>query len=232
MVDADDPAGATQPTAETTAAGTGRRRRSRDRARTEADLLEAAFELLQRDGVFAGLNLQEVAERAGVNRGQIYQYFGDRRSLLRSAVAYHAREWAAGAKRHWEMPFAKRRRAMFDSALASKEVTRVEALLAIDGDPGYHAMPEIERTKTALERDLRSGELPADSDAVALHALMVAAYKGYIIFREPLARDIGIPVEQLDARVIAAQDQMLEILAGSAEPESAGRKPDPSQPDV
>jgi len=188
------------------------RRRSRDRARTEADLLEAAFELLQRDGVFAGLNLQEVAERAGVNRGQIYQYFGDRRSLLRTAVTHRAREWAAGAARHWEMPFARRRRAMFRHALTSPEVTQVEALLAIDGDTDYHALPEIGRTRAALERDQRSGELPADSDAVALHAFMVAAYKGYLIFREPFARDIGVPVEQLDARVLAVHDQVLGAL--------------------
>lgn len=190
------------------------RRRSRDRARTEADLLEAAFELLQRDGVFAGLNLQEVAERAGVNRGQIYQYFGDRRSLLRSAVAYRARAWAAGAARHWDMPFASRRRAMFRHALGSPEVALVEALLAIDGDAGYHPMPEIERTRAALERDQRSGDLPADADAVALHAFMVAAYKGYLVFREPLARDVGVPVEQLDARVTAVHDRLLSALAG------------------
>lgn len=198
------------------AAGAGRARRPRDRARTEADLLDAAFALLQRDGVFAGLNLQEVAERAGVNRGQIYQYFGDRRSLLRSAVAYRARAWAAGARRHWDMPFARRRRAMFRYALANPEVTMVEALLAIDGDAGYHALPEIERTKAALERDQRSGDLPAGSDAVALHAFMVAAYKGYIVFREALARDLGVPVGQLDARVAAVHDQVLEALAGRA----------------
>lgn len=200
----------------TTAAGAGRRRRSRDRARTEADLLKATFELLQRDGVFAGLNLQEVAERAGVNRGQIYQYFGDRQSLLRSAVAHHAREWAARAKGHWQMPFAKRRRAMLHSALENPEITQVEALLAIDGDTGYHALPEIERTRSALERDLESGDLPADSDAVALHVLMVAAYKGYVVFRESFARDLGVPVERLDARVAAAQDQVLEALARAA----------------
>jgi AcrR family transcriptional regulator len=187
-------------------------RRSRDRARTEADLLDAAFELLQRDGVFAGLNLQEVAERAGVNRGQIYQYFGDRRSLLRSAVACRTREWAAGAKRHWEMPFARRRHAMLDAALAAPEVIMVEALLAIDGDTGYHALPEIERTRAALERDERSGDLPADSDALALHAFMVAACKGYVIFREPLARDIGVPVEQLDARVAVVHEQLLKAI--------------------
>lgn len=193
--------------------GAAGRRRARDRARTEADLLEAAFGLLQRDGVFAGLNLQEVAERAGVNRGQIYQYFGDRRSLLRSAVAYRAREWAAGAARHWEMPFTKRRRAMFRHALTSPEVAMVEALLAIDGDPAYCAMPEIERTRAALERDMQSGDLPPDSDALALHAFMVAAYKGYLVFREPLARDIGVPVEDLDARMLAVHDQVLDALA-------------------
>jgi AcrR family transcriptional regulator len=205
--------------------GEARRRRARDRARTEADLLEAAFELLQRDGVFTGLNLPAVAERAGVNRGQIYQYFGDRRSLLRSAVTDHARQWAAQATRHWEMPFARRRRAMFRHALASPEVTQVEALLAIDGDTGYHAMPELERTRAALERDKQSGDLPADCDAVALHAFMVAAYKGYLIFREPLARDIGVPVEQLDARVLAVHDQVLDATA-----RVSGRPPPCSSP--
>lgn len=203
-----------------------RRRRSRDRARTEADLLEAAFELFRRDGVFAGLNLQEVADRAGVNRGQIYQYFGDRRSLLRSAVAYRASQWAAGARRHWDMPFAARRRAMFRHALANPEVTMVEALLAIDGDTGYRALPEIRRTGAALDRDQRSGDLPAGSDAVALHAFTVAAVKGYVVFREAFARDIGVPVEQLDARMAAVLDQVLGALA--ATPAPGGR--DPGQP--
>lgn len=144
-------------------------------------------------------------------------YFGDRRSLLRLAVADRAREWAAGAARHWQLPFAGRRRAMFRHALASPEATLVEALLAIDGDADYHALPEIERTRTALERDKQSGDLPADSDAVALHVFMVAAYKGYLVFREPFARDIDVPVEQLDARVSAVHDQVLDALVRAAE---------------
>ena len=89
----------------------------------------------------------------------------------------------------------------------------VEALLAIDGDPAYSAMPEIERTRAALERDMQSGDLPPGSDALALHAFMVAAYKGYLVFREPLARDIGVPVEDLDARMLAVNDQVLDALA-------------------
>ncbi|NKQ58073.1 TetR/AcrR family transcriptional regulator [Amycolatopsis sp. K13G38] len=196
-----------------TAGQTAQGRRSRDRARTEADLLQATYDLLQRDGIFAGLNLQEVAERSGVNRGQIYQYFGDRRSLLRAAVAHRAREWAAGAKRHWEKSFLGRRKAMFRSALANPASTLVEALLAIDGDPDYHPLPEIEKTKAALERDQRNGDLPAGSDALAMHTFMVAAYKGYLIFREAIARDLGVPVDQLDARVLAVHDRVLEAMA-------------------
>lgn len=189
-----------------------RPRRSRDRARTEADMLEATFALLQRDGVFGGLNLQEVADRAGVNRGQIYQYFGDRRSLLRSAVAHHARAWAARAKHHWESGFAERRKAMFRDALKNPAVTVIEALLALDGDPEYHAMPEIARTRGALDRDRESGELPPDADALAMHGLTVAAYKGYVIFRDVLARDLGVAVEDLDARVLAVYDSVIDSM--------------------
>jgi AcrR family transcriptional regulator len=186
------------------------RRRGRDRARTETDLLEATFDLLQRDGIFAGLNLQEVADRAGVNRGQIYQYFGDRRSLLRAAVAHRARLWAKGAKGHWEASFVQRRSAMFRNALANPEVNLVEALLAIDGDPEYQGLPEIDRTRAALERDQREGSLPEEADAIAMHAFTVASYKGYAIFRTALARDIGVPVEELDGRVLAVFDRVLE----------------------
>lgn len=200
----------------TARAADGAQRRSRDRGRTEADLLEATFELLERDGIFAGLNLREVAARAGVNRGQIYQYFGDRRSLLRAAVADRARRWAAHATGHWAAPFAARRRAMFRSELANPRVTSIEALLAVDADPEFRLMPELERTRAALERDVRTGALPADADALAMHAFTVAACKGYVVFREVLARDAGIPVTELDARVAAVYDTVVAALADGA----------------
>jgi AcrR family transcriptional regulator len=192
---------------------TAQGRRARDRARTEADLLEATFELLERDGIFAGLNLREVAARAGVNRGQIYQYFGDRRSLLRAAVADRARRWAAHAKDHWAAPFVERRRAMFRSELSNPRVTSIEALLAVDADPDFRVMPEIERTRAALERDVQAGDLPADADTLAMHAFTVAACKGYVVFREVIARDAGLPVKELDTRVSAVYDAVLAAMA-------------------
>ncbi len=44
----------------------------RSRAETERRLIDVAIDLIQRNGVLAGLNLREVAEGAGVNRGNNY----------------------------------------------------------------------------------------------------------------------------------------------------------------
>ena len=49
----------------------------------------ASLDGIERDGVLAGLNLQEVADEAGVNRGLVYRYFGSRRELLRPRRVRH-----------------------------------------------------------------------------------------------------------------------------------------------
>jgi AcrR family transcriptional regulator len=56
---------------------------SMDGELTAQTLERAARELLERDGVLGGLNLREVADHAGVNRGLVYHCFGSRRDLLR-----------------------------------------------------------------------------------------------------------------------------------------------------
>jgi AcrR family transcriptional regulator len=58
----------------------------RSRAETERRLIDVALELIRDNGVLAGLNLRQVAEGAGVNRGNIYHYFGSRQELLRAAI--------------------------------------------------------------------------------------------------------------------------------------------------
>ncbi len=42
-----------------------------NRAETERRLIDSALDLIRRNGVLAGLNLREVADGAGVNRGNI-----------------------------------------------------------------------------------------------------------------------------------------------------------------
>src|SRR2546423_12837263 len=71
------------------------RTRPMDRARTEQALEDAALALLEREGVLAGLNLQKVADDAGVNRGLVYHYFGSRRGPLRKGRRRNATAWGA-----------------------------------------------------------------------------------------------------------------------------------------
>ncbi|UDL97081.1 TetR/AcrR family transcriptional regulator [Streptomyces longhuiensis] len=188
------------------------KRRRRTRQETEADLLDAALRLLERDGTLAGITLREVAKEAGVNHGQIYQYFGDRQTLLRAAIGRLLDTQTLGAQNHWEKPFSERVRAMLRYALDQPQLLRLEALLALDGDPELTLFPELEHTKAALERDRRDGHLPEDADGLVMHAMTAATYLGYCIFREALARDLGLDPDELDQRASAVYDLMLDGL--------------------
>ncbi|WP_326681918.1 TetR/AcrR family transcriptional regulator [Streptomyces sp. NBC_01237] len=192
---------------------TGRtRRRRRTREETEADLLDAARRLLRRDGVLAGVNLREIATEAGVNHGQIYQYFGTRQALLRAAAADLVERRVADQDGHWDLPFSERRAAMFRYRLEEPELVQLEALLALDGDDGFSPFPRFAQTRQSLERDTDEGALPQDADAVAAHVMTAAVQMGYVIFREAYARDTGIPLEELDERAARAFSLMMSGL--------------------
>jgi len=69
------------------------RRRSRAESREDnrKALLAAARELIVEVG-YAGAQLDEIAERAGLTKGAIYSIFGGKLDLLRAVVDTHARE--------------------------------------------------------------------------------------------------------------------------------------------
>ena len=79
-----------------------------DRAATEELRQDAALRLLDRDGVLSGLNLREVADEAGVNRGLVYHYFGSRAALQRRALRKTARERIGAISVARDMPFRER----------------------------------------------------------------------------------------------------------------------------
>lgn len=186
------------------------RRKKRDRARTEADLLDAAQRLFDRDGVLAGLNLNEVATEAHVNRGQIYQMYGSRRALLRAALSRGLTRFRGQRPDHWDADFSARKRAMMRFAISEGDVARFGTLLALDGDEDFHIFPSFDMMRAALERDIANGALPADADAEALHTLTTAACLGYALMREAAARDMSMPVDELDTRVMAVYDRIIE----------------------
>src|SRR5690606_37889256 len=102
-----------------------------DRAATEAVLEKAALELLDERGILAGLNLREVADRAGVNRGLVYHYFGGGRDLLRAAlrsdVAARLREMGPGRGRS----FTARARAQMRAMIKQSAWVRVVVILML-----------------------------------------------------------------------------------------------------
>lgn len=188
-------------------------RRRRNREHTRAALRASALDLLERNGVLAGLNLQEVGQRAGVNRAQIYQYYGSRQALLRAAIAEMFDEQAEDRTTHRTDAFAERRRATFKRALQNPQMVKLQALLAQDRDEQFSFFPELDKTLLDLEKDRQSEALPLDADGLAMHVMTAATYAGYCIFREVFARDTDIPLAELDDRALAVFEQMLTSLA-------------------
>lgn len=192
------------------------RTRQPDRRATEAALQRAALLLLERNGVLAGLNLREVAEEAGVNRGLVYHYFGSRRDLLRAAlrsdVAERLRDFAPG--RGLAAPARYQR--FFSTMLQHRQAAVLAALLILDGDRGVRMVPDPEGTRARLRRDVADGHLPADVDPEALHAALASMIYGYMVLRDRLADELDADVDELDDRVAATVGQLV-----------AGFAPDP-----
>ena len=126
----------------------------RNRAATERRLIRVALDLIQRNGVLAGLNLREVADGAGVNRGNIYHYFGSRRELLRAAInrRFEAMAEHLVADRRG-LSFVERRLRAFRSTDTIHD-SQLRALLVIDGDDTVDPMPRYEDALSALGEEV------------------------------------------------------------------------------
>ena len=185
----------------------------RSRAETEQRLIDAAMALIKRNGVLAGLNLREVAEGAGVNRGNIYHYFGSRQDLIRTAInrRFDAVVDALIASKR-NVPFVTRRL----GTLRAKDTindSKLRALLVLDGDDNVDPMPQYEAAISHLRQDVIDGDIHRDHDLEALHATLTALSRGYRIFRRPIARRMGVSAKALDARVAKIARGWLESMA-------------------
>lgn len=193
----------------------GQSKAAMDAEATSRLLEQAALELIERDGVLAGLNLREVADRAGVNRGLVYHYFGSRRDLLRSALTRGA------ADRHAEL-LIKKGPARFGArvvrslrgCLRHLPSIRLKLLLLQEKDPGLQLMPHRDLTQERLREDIASGRVVPDADPVALHTFLKSVNYGYVLTRAQLAKEFDIPVRELDARFERLLEQLCTSLDG------------------
>lgn len=185
----------------------------RSRADTEQRLIDVALELIRTNGVLAGLNLREVAETAGVNRGNIYHYFGSRQELLRVAINRRfdaVVDSIIASKRN--VPFVKRRTSTFRTADTIND-SQLRALLVLDGDDSVDPMPQYEAAISHLRQDVIDGDIHRDHDLEALHATLSALNRGYRIFRVPIAKRMGINAKELDVRVTKITRTWLEAMS-------------------
>lgn len=199
-------------------------KRRPDRAWTESALMNAALQLLQRDGVLAGLSLKDVADEAGVNRGLIHHYFGSRQTLLRSALDAEMRTLAerVGPAPQYLDP-ARRGARLFRAQADEMQLARMVMLLALDGDEELEPIPYYEPSLEVMRAEQEQGIWREDLDVEALLALWYSLLSGYLVLRPALARQLGVSVKALDARVLTTIGHMWEPLWHEEhDPDTAG----------
>jgi AcrR family transcriptional regulator len=199
--------------------------RQPDRAATEAALQKAALALLERNGVLAGLNLREVAEEAGVNRGLVYHYFGSRRALLRAALRSDISERIGDFEPGFSLPLAARIRLVFRTYLRHHRAVVLTTLLALDGDTLIRIIPDLDGTRRRMARDVADGHLAADIDTDAAHVAISALIYGYMVFRERYAAELDCDIQDLDDRLSATVER---LLLGVAPPPASESAPSPN----
>ncbi len=182
---------------------------------TRDALMDAALAQLEGKGVLAGLNLREVADAVGVTPANIYHYFGSRQGLLRAALQRETARLAAPMAASSSAGFVERRLRMFDVISRTPELVYT-ALLALDRDPSFELMPFLESTRASYRRQMEEGDIPADLDADAAHMLSLAVAIGFGIYSEAAARQLGVSVEELRARMRAVFERMLRGLVEPA----------------
>ncbi len=189
-----------------------------DQTDTATKVEEAVLDMLEKQGVLNGINLNEVAKAAGVNRTLVYHHFGSRRGLLRSAIKHELRKRHVQTKTPNEpMRLGARVAHGLRALLQGGSSLRLTTLLHLDGSTAPRLMPNAETTLLQLERDRALGLTPNTDDIPALHASYAAGVYGYALFREVFARDLGIEVEELDARVTAQFERLYDPVGESAD---------------
>lgn len=210
-------------------------RKQRSRLLTEAALEESAFQLLKEEGVLAGLNVRIAAERAGVNRGIVYHYYGSKRELLRRALKRKRAEILQNFRNHAELPFRERELRLFAELTRDSGTIQLAALLVTDGDEDFELIPALEQSRQSLERDVSEGRLGEHADLEAIHSARLSLICGYALFRERLAAEFDIPQDELDRRMACMFYQMLDGVRAAnravAQDDSDGRPPAASSSD-
>ena len=153
-----------------------RKQPSQPRAeKTVAALLEAAAQVLERDGL-EGFNTNAVARRAGVSIGSLYQYFPGKDALILALMRREGERFYAEAAHALDMPTgAEGLRALIAAAVRQQlERPTLARLLDVEETrPALRAEKEGGVLERVLQQILERPDLPRQPDvALAAHDLM------------------------------------------------------------
>lgn len=196
------------------------------REAAERSLKEAALKLLRRDGLLAGLNLQEVADEASVNRGLIHRWFGSRRELLRAALRTQRERLADDVAASLDRPVEDRTAWAVRQYAADPSHAQMVMLLCLDGDEQLEPIPYLPERLAAFADEVARGRWSADADPLALTVLWDVILDGYFTMRDALARQTGLTPTELDERVFASVGRLFR----SVLPADPDHPPDPPVP--
>lgn len=191
------------------------RNRQPNREATEAALQKAALLLLERNGVLAGLNLRQVAEEAGVNRGLVYHYFGSRRDLLRAALRADLRERLSDFAPGRGLPAPERYVRFFTRMLRHRQAAVLATLLILDGDRAVRMIPDPKGTRERIHRDIHEGHLPDDIDTEGVHTAFASMIYGYMVMRDRFADELGVDGDDLDEQMARTVERLMRGLAAT-----------------
>jgi AcrR family transcriptional regulator len=174
--------------------------RQRRAVATVAVILEAAAQLLARDGL-AGFTINAVAVRAGVSIGTVYQYFPDKTSLMAALIAQQQQARADGlsvlAERLAGQPLPVIVAALVDASVAS-DVAQPRLAAALDHEEAR--LPVTARIETAFSgldaqlAALLAGHLPQLDQPTLLSACRTARLIVRAIVDDAMAPPVPDPV--------------------------------------
>jgi TetR/AcrR family transcriptional repressor of nem operon len=157
--------------------------------------LEAAMRVFWERG-YDGASVQDLLDAMGINRGSMYNSFGDKQALFVLAVEHYctrARESVSAALKRRGSPLDNVReavRARAASALAGPSRGCLVTNTAVETAPHIPAVADtltyhlswLERTfRNALDRAVDSGELSHHTDTRALARFLVAVDEGMMV---------------------------------------------------
>ncbi len=170
----------------------------RGRDAVKAALIKAACELLAESGPNV-MSVRNVANRAGVNHGQVHHYFGGKEGLIEAAAAHLARE-------HYNNAHARSEGSAVPEPLTLREDSQyLQAIvrLVLDGkldvatqeiDAGQSIPVEARR---ALMSDYPDGQVPLE--AKARFAVVVAMELGWAALEPYIMRLADVTEEEQSA---------------------------------